>query len=121
MATVQSPITFLLIANLILLITGAFVDIISAILLLTPIFLPLMDTFGVDPIHFGMLMTINLGIGYLTPPMGVLLFIGMQMGGTDLSSMVRYIMKPFLLLIAILLILTFFPSITLFLPNLIFR
>jgi tripartite ATP-independent transporter DctM subunit len=120
-ATVKSPIAFLLIANFILLITGAFIDIISAILLLTPIFLPLLNTFHIDPIHFGMLMTINLGIGYLTPPMGVLLFIGMQMGGTDLSSMIKYVMTPFLILIFLLLVLTFFPSITLLLPNLLFR
>ena len=120
-ATVQSPSLFLIISNVLLLITGAFIDIISAILLLTPIFLPMLKTFAIDPVHFGLLMNINLGIGYLTPPMGVLLFIGMQMGDASLMDMIRYIRTPFLILIGILVVLTFVPQISLLLPELFFR
>ncbi|MEE4166266.1 MAG: TRAP transporter large permease, partial [Desulfocapsaceae bacterium] len=72
---ISSPWVFLLSVNVLLLIIGMFMDIISATLILTPIFLPLLAKFGIDTMHFGLLMTINLGIGYCTPPLGVSLYI----------------------------------------------
>ncbi|VBB43538.1 TRAP proton/solute symporter, large membrane protein component [uncultured Desulfatiglans sp.] len=120
-STVKSPFVFLLISNIILLVVGTFIDIISAILLLTPIFIPILSEFNVDPVHFGLLMTVNLGIGYITPPLGVLLYIGMQMGNVTLIEMMRSIAKPLLILFVILLILTYIPWFTMVLPEVFYR
>lgn len=116
-STVNSPILFLIISNIMLLIVGTFIDIISSILLLTPIFLPMLAEFNIDPIHFGMIMTVNLGIGYITPPLGVLLYIGMQVGNVNLVQMIKAIWKPLVILLINLLILTYVPWISLILPE----
>ncbi len=117
---ISSPWVFLLSVNILLLFIGMFMDIISATLILTPIFLPLLDKFGINTMHFGLLMTINLGIGYCTPPLGVSLYIS----GARVHKNLIYISKaviPFLLIqIAILLLLTFCPDIVLLLPRLIY-
>jgi C4-dicarboxylate transporter DctM subunit len=117
---ISSPWVFLLSVNVILLFIGMFMDIISATLILTPIFLPLLSQFGIDTMHFGLLMTINLGIGYCTPPLGVSLYIA----GATVDRNIIYVSKavmPFLLIqILILLALTFLPGVVLFLPKLIY-
>ena len=117
---ISSPWVFLLSVNILLLFIGMFMDIISATLILTPIFLPLLDKFGINTMHFGLLMTINLGIGYCTPPLGVSLYIS----GARVHKNLIYISKaviPFLLIqIAVLLLLTFCPDIVLLLPRLIY-
>ncbi|MFT5698482.1 MAG: tripartite ATP-independent transporter DctM subunit [Desulforhopalus sp.] len=117
---VSSPWVFLLSVNILLLFIGMFMDIISATLILTPIFLPLLGKFGIDTMHFGLIMTINLGIGYCTPPLGVSLYIS----GATVDRDIVYVTKavlPFLLIqIIILFILTFFPDIVLFLPHLVY-
>jgi C4-dicarboxylate transporter DctM subunit len=117
---ISSPWVFLLSVNILLLFIGMFMDIISATLILTPIFLPLLDKFGINTMHFGLLMTINLGIGYCTPPLGVSLYIS----GARVHKNLIYISKaviPFLLIqVAILLLLTFCPDIVLLLPRLIY-
>ncbi len=103
-----------------LLIVGMFMDIISATLILTPIFLPLLASFGIDTMHFGLLMTINLGIGYCTPPLGVSLYIS----GAAVDRNLIYVSKavlPFILIqIAILLILTYWADLVLWLPRLVY-
>jgi len=117
---ISSTWVFLLSVNVILLFIGMFMDIISATLILTPIFLPLLSQFGIDTMHFGLLMTINLGIGYCTPPLGVSLYIA----GATADRNIVYVSKavmPFLLIqVIILLILTFWPDIVLLLPRMVY-
>ncbi len=117
---ISSPWVFLLSVNVLLLIIGMFMDIISATLILTPIFLPLLAKFGIDTMHFGLLMTINLGIGYCTPPLGVSLYIT----GATVDRNIVYVSKavaPFLLIqLAILMVLTFWPGLVLLLPRLVY-
>ncbi len=117
---ISSPWVFLLAVNIMLLIVGMFMDIISATLILTPIFLPLLSTFGIDTMHFGLLMTINLGIGYCTPPLGVSLYIS----GAAVDRNLIYVSKavmPFLLIqIGILMVLTYWADLVLFLPRLVY-
>jgi len=117
---IQSPWVFLLAVNVMLLIVGMFMDIISATLILTPIFLPLLASFGIDTMHFGLLMTINLGIGYCTPPLGVSLYIS----GAAVNRNLVYVSKavlPFVLIqIAVLLVLTYWADLVLWLPRLVY-
>lgn len=117
---ISSPWVFLLSVNVLLLVIGMFMDIISATLILTPIFLPLLSKFGIDTMHFGLLMTINLGIGYCTPPLGVSLYIT----GATVDRNIVYVSKavvPFLVIqVAILLLLTFWPGLVLLLPRLVY-
>ena len=114
---IQSPWVFLLSVNLLLLIIGMFMDIISATLILTPIFLPLLSRFGIDTMHFGLLMTLNLGIGYCTPPLGVSLYISGAVADRDLIYVSKAVMPFLLIQIAILMLLTFWPDLVLFLPH----
>ncbi|SEA80725.1 C4-dicarboxylate transporter, DctM subunit [Desulfuromusa kysingii] len=116
-SSISSPWVFLLAVNILLLIIGMFMDIISATLILTPIFLPLLNKFGINTMHFGLLMTINLGIGYCTPPLGVSLYISGATVNRDLVYVSKAVMPFLLIQIAILLILTFFPDLVLFLPR----
>lgn len=117
---ISSPWIFLLSVNILLLFIGMFMDIISATLILTPIFLPLLGKFGIDTMHFGLIMTINLGIGYCTPPLGVSLYIS----GATVDRDIVYVTKavlPFLVLqILLLFVLTFFPDLVLLLPRLVY-
>jgi len=117
---IQSPWVFLLAVNILLLIIGMFMDIISATLILTPIFLPLLARFGIDTMHFGLLMTLNLGIGYCTPPLGVSLYISGAVANRDLIYVSKAVMPFLLIQIAILMVLTFWPDLVLFLPRLIY-
>ncbi|MFA5515613.1 MAG: TRAP transporter large permease subunit [Desulfuromonadales bacterium] len=119
-ANVQSPWVFLLAVNLLLLIIGMFMDIISATLILTPIFLPLLSRFGIDTMHFGLLMTINLGIGYCTPPLGVSLYISGAVVNRDLLYVTKAVLPFLLIQIAILLLLTYWPDLVLLLPRLVY-
>lgn len=117
---VSSPWMFLLAVNVLLLIVGMFMDIISATLILTPIFLPLLAKFGIDTLHFGLLMTINLGIGYCTPPLGVSLYISSTVVDRDLLFVSKAVL-PFLAIQgAILVLLTYWPDLVLFLPRLVY-
>lgn len=116
-ASISSPWVFLLAVNILLLIIGMFMDIISATLILTPIFLPLLSKFGINTMHFGLLMTINLGIGYCTPPLGVSLYISGATVNRDLVYVSKAVMPFLLIQIAILLLLTFTPDMVLFLPR----
>jgi C4-dicarboxylate transporter DctM subunit len=114
----DSSWAFLLVVNLLLLFVGMFMDIISATIILTPIFLPLLQKFGIDTLHFGLIMTLNLGIGYCTPPLGVSLFITGAVANRNILY-VSYAVMPFLFIqILILLLLTFWPDPVLFLPRL---
>ncbi|MCK9173622.1 MAG: TRAP transporter large permease [Desulfuromonas sp.] len=117
-ANFTSPWAFLLVVNVLLLCIGMFMDIISATIILTPIFLPLLARFGIDTLHFGLLMTLNLGIGYCTPPLGVSLFISGTVANRGMLYVARAVMPFLLIQIAILLLLTFWPDPVLLLPRL---
>ncbi len=117
---ISSPWVFLLAVNILLLLVGMFMDIISATLILTPIFLPLLSKFGIDTMHFGLLMTINLGIGYCTPPLGVSLYITGSVVDRDLLYVSKAVLPFILIQIGILLLLTYWPSLVLLLPHLIY-
>jgi C4-dicarboxylate transporter DctM subunit len=116
-ASIDSPIMFLLAMNILLLIIGMFMDIISATLILGPVFLPLLGPFGVDPMHFGLIMTVNLAIGYCTPPMGVSLFIIGSLANRDIIYVSRAIWPFLIIQISVLFFLTYFPQAVLFLPR----
>jgi tripartite ATP-independent transporter DctM subunit len=117
---IQSPWVFLLAVNILLLIIGMFMDIISATLILTPIFLPLLAKFGINSMHFGLLMTINLGIGYCTPPLGVSLYISGAVANRNLLYVSRAVLPFILIQIGVLLLLTFWPDLVLLLPRLVY-
>lgn len=111
------PILVLLIINGLLLLLGCFMETISIMLLTIPILLPVVVNIGMDPIHFGVMMTLNLMIGQLTPPMGILLYSVSGISKIPIQQIIPEL-KPYLIaLLTVLLIITFVPSITLFLPN----
>lgn len=117
LATVQSPIMFLMIINIMLVVIGMFMDIISATLILGPVFLPMLAPFGIDPMHFGLILTINLAIGYCTPPMGVSLYITGAIANKDLVYVSKAVIPFILIQYAVLAIITYTPGITLWLPR----
>jgi tripartite ATP-independent transporter DctM subunit len=117
---IDNKYVFLLAANILLLFIGMFMDIISAILILTPIFLPMLAQFEIDTMHFGLLMTINLGIGYSTPPLGVSLFIAGQIAKRDIVYISRTV-GPFLVIqILLLLLFTYWADLVLWLPRVLY-
>jgi len=119
-ASITSPWAFLLAVNLLLLVVGMFMDVISATLILTPIFLPLLHQYGISTLHFGLLMTVNLGIGYCTPPLGVSLYIASAVADRDILYVTRAVL-PFLLIQgALMMLYTYWPDLVLFLPNLLY-
>jgi len=115
----SNPFVILLMINLILLFVGIFMDMTPAVLIFTPIFLPIVTTqLGLDPIHFGIIMILNLNIGLCTPPVGSVLFIGCSVANLKIQDLVKPLIPFFIAMIAVLIIITFFPSITMFVPRL---
>jgi C4-dicarboxylate transporter DctM subunit len=117
-ALTSDPIMILLLINVLFLIVGCFMETLAAIIILTPILLPVVLKVGVDPVHFGILMIVNLAIGMVTPPMGINLFVGSRVGNAQLEGVIRGAMPFLLSMIVVLLVLTYVPQITLWLPNL---
>ena len=117
LSVTDNPIIILLLINLILLIAGMFLDMSAAVLIFTPILLPITKIIGIDPIHFGIIMTFNLCIGLITPPVGGALFIASSRANTDLSEVIKRIVPITLSLIIMLLIITFVPELSLWLPK----
>ncbi|HXV19358.1 MAG TPA: TRAP transporter large permease [Desulfuromonadales bacterium] len=118
--SISSPWMFLLAVNGLLLVVGMFMDIISATLILTPIFLPLLHKYGISTLHFGLLMTVNLGVGYCTPPLGVSLYIAQALVDRDILYVTRAVMPFLLIQLALLALYTYWPDLVLFLPNLLY-
>ena len=118
MALSSSKIVILLIINLFLLLVGIIMDITPAVLIFTPIFLPVVTQLGVDPIHFGIIMVLNLSIGLCTPPVGTVLFVGCGIAGTSIAQVIRPLLPFFLAMLVALFLVTFIPAISLFLPRL---
>jgi C4-dicarboxylate transporter DctM subunit len=117
LTSIQSPIVFLIAINILLLIVGMFMDIISATLILGPVFLPMLMPFNIDPMHFGLILTVNLAIGYCTPPMGVSLYITGAIANRDLIYVSRAVLPFIAIQIGILLLMTYLPSAVLWLPR----
>ncbi|MDR1495866.1 MAG: TRAP transporter large permease [Clostridiales Family XIII bacterium] len=113
----DNKIIFLLIINVLLLVLGCIIDNIPAAIILSPILMPAMLQFGVDPIHFGVFMTINLMIGLITPPYGCNLFVASAVAHVKMEKMLKYLLPFFIALIAILLIVTYIPAVSLVLLN----
>lgn len=111
---ISSKVTFLIGVNILLLIVGCVMDIMSAILVLAPILTPMAIHYGINPIHFGIIMIVNLEIGYITPPIGINLFVASGIFKESLSEVIKSILPLILLLLIGLAIITIFPSISLF-------
>ena len=114
----SNPIVVLLILNVILLILGTLMDMAAIILITTPILLPVATSIGVDPVHFGVIMMLNLGIGLLTPPVGTTLFIGSAISGIKIERLSRTLLPFYLVMIGVLLLITYVPAIVMFIPRL---
>ncbi|MAU99139.1 MAG: ABC transporter permease [Fulvimarina sp.] len=117
----ENPWIVLLLINLILLVVGCFMETVAAITILTPVLLPIAMKMGVDPVHFGVIMVLNLMIGLLTPPIGMVLYVLSRVSGVPFERCVSAT-APFLVpLFLVLALVTFFPAVTMWLPTLIYR
>ncbi len=114
----QNPIVILLMLNVILLLLGTFMDMSPLIVITTPIFLPVATAYGIDPVQFGIILILNLGIGLCTPPVGAVLFVGCAVGKVRISEVIRSIWPFYLAAIAVLMLVTYVPSVSLWLPAL---
>ncbi|MFM2478098.1 TRAP transporter large permease [Celerinatantimonas sp. MCCC 1A17872] len=112
-----SPAIIMLVITAFLLLVGAFMDIGPAILIFTPIFLPIVEKLGIGPVHFGILLVYNLAIGTITPPVGSGLYVGAGVGQVKVEALIRPLMPFYIAIIAVLLMITYLPQLTLFLPR----
>lgn len=113
----DNPIIILLLINIILLVVGAFLDITPAILIFTPIFLPVVMELGMSPLHFGIMLVLNLSIGLCTPPVGSVLFVGCAVAGTTIQKLIRPLIMLYAALIVALLLVTYVPFLSEGLPR----
>ena len=109
----------LLLINLLLLVAGMFMDITPAVLIFAPIFLPVVKSFGMDPIHFGIMMVMNLGVGNITPPVGSSLFSGYQVANMDMEDMVKPLLPFYAAIFIALLLVAYVPWFSMVIPNLV--
>jgi tripartite ATP-independent transporter DctM subunit len=120
LGTTRNPLIILLMINIFLLIVGCFMEALAAMIILVPVFMPIIQSVGIDPVHFGLVMTLNLMIGTLTPPVGIVLFVVSRVANLPFEVVTKAT-APFLIpLIAVLILITVFPPLVLWLPNLIF-
>ncbi|MCP4565626.1 MAG: TRAP transporter large permease [Bosea sp.] len=117
-AVSDNPITILLMVNIILLVLGTFMDMAPMIIICTPIFLPVVKAFGVDPIHFGVILILNAGIGLNTPPVGSVQFVACAIGRISIGESMRTIWPFYGASVAVLMLVTYVPGISLWLPRL---
>ena len=121
LGTTEQAWLVLILINLILLVVGCFLETIAAITILVPVFLPIIEKLGIDPVHFGVIMVLNLMIGLLTPPVGMVLYVLSRVSGLPFERCVTAV-GPFLVpLVIVLVLITFFPGLTLWLPTLAYR
>ena len=117
LALSDNPVVILLIINLLLLFVGIFMDMTPAVLIFTPIFLPVVTALGLDPVHFGIIMVLNLCIGLCTPPVGSVLFVGVGIAKTSIEKVVKPLLPLFIAMIISLFLVTYFPDLSLWLPR----
>ena len=113
----DSAIVIFLIINLTLLIVGTFMDMTPAVLIFTPIFLPVVTELGMDPVHFGIIMVLNLSIGLCTPPVGTILFVGSGVAKVPVTQVIKPLMPLLITMIVVLMLITYFPQLSLWLPS----
>ena len=116
----DNPIAIMLILNLVMLVLGTIMDMSAIILVATPILLPIATSVGIDPVHFGVIMVLNLGIGLITPPVGGTLFVGSAVSGVSIERLAKTLLPFFAVMLVALLIVTFCPDFVMWLPNLIY-
>ena len=114
----NSKFVVLLLINIFLLVVGTFMDMTPAVLIFTPIFLPVAVQLGITPLHFGIILVLNLCIGLCTPPVGSVLFVGCSVGDTRITELTRFLLPFFAVMVAVLLLVTYLPSLSLALPKL---
>lgn len=110
----ENPIVIILLITILLLIVGCFMDTLAAIIILTPILLPIAVNIGYDPVHFGIIMVLNLAIGFITPPLGVNLFVGSGISGLSIEALSKAIVPFFFAMLLTLIIVIFIPQLSLF-------
>ncbi|HKU99683.1 MAG TPA: TRAP transporter large permease subunit, partial [Vineibacter sp.] len=108
---------FLMLINILLLLLGTFMDLAPMLLICTPILLPVIVKFGIDPVHFGMIMLLNLGIGLVTPPVGPTMVVGCAIGRVTMEQITRHIWPFYVVMTAVLLLVTYVPALSLWLPS----
>lgn len=113
----ENPTIILLMMMIILLVVGAFMDPTPAVLIFTPIFLPIVQEFDIDPVHFGTMIVMNLSLGTITPPVGNVLFIAARVGEQRIEAVVRRLVPFFVALVAVLFVIVFVPELSLWLPT----
>jgi len=113
----ENPLVFLLLVNLLLILIGMFMEGISAILIMVPVLLPIAVSFGIDPLHFGVIVILNLSIGMITPPYGITLYVASSVANRTVLQVSRKIGLPFMLMIVVLMLVTLFPAIVTFIPD----
>ena len=111
----------LLLINIILLVLGCFMDLTPLVLIMTPILLPVVKSFGMDPVQFGVVMMLNLGIGLCTPPVGTALFTGCAIAGRKIESVSKATLPLYVPMLVVLLLVTYIPGLTMALPNLLMK
>ncbi|WP_298551489.1 TRAP transporter large permease [uncultured Algibacter sp.] len=114
----SNKIVIFLVINLVLLIIGTFMDMTPAVLIFTPIFLPVVVALGMDPVHFGIVLVLNLCIGLCTPPVGTILFVGSGIANVSVSQVVKPLLPFLLIMVIVLLLITYIPGISMYLPRL---
>jgi tripartite ATP-independent transporter DctM subunit len=112
---------FLLWINILLLLLGTFMDLAPMLLICTPIFLPIISTFGIDPVHFGIIMILNLGIGLLTPPVGPTMVVGCAIGRVSMEAVSRSILVFYIPMLIVLMLVTYIPALSLWLPSVLLK
>lgn len=113
----DSKYVFLMLINILLLILGTFMDLAPMLLICTPILMPVIMKFGIDPIHFGMVMLLNLGIGLVTPPVGPTMVIGCAIGRVSMEQITKELWPFYLVMTTVLMIVTYVPEFSLWLPS----
>jgi tripartite ATP-independent transporter DctM subunit len=113
----DNKVVLLLLINLILLVVGFFMDMTPAVLIFTPILLPMITTLGMNPVHFGIMMVLNLCIGLCTPPVGSVLFVGAGIANVNIQEIIKPLMPLFLMMLLALLCITYIPQLSLWLPG----
>ena len=114
----DNPLIILLLINIVLLIVGIFMDMTPAVLIFTPIFLPIAQELGMDPVHFGIMMIFNLCIGTITPPVGTTLFVGVKVGKTKIENVIKPLLLYFAAIFVVLLLVSYVPILSMWLPGL---
>ena len=113
----NSPIVLLIIMNIVLLIVGTFMDPTPAVLIFTPIFLPIVQSFGMHPVHFGLMMVMNLCVGTLTPPVGAILFAGCRIADVKIEQVIKMLLPYFGVVLVSLLLVTYIPFLSMAIPS----